>query len=279
VQRLRSGAEALSDELLVVLVGDMVTEEALPNYTLSLNLIAQDYQGTAKAPWARWMRGWTAEENRHGDLLNAFLRLSGRVNMRSVEQTVHHLINNGFNAQADMDMYAGLIYPAFQERATKISHQNVGRLAAQQGDAGLGAICRRIASDEARHEVFYTRMMAAVFDADPELAMQAMRCVLRKQVAMPGRLMDDGQDPQLFDHFAAVAQRLGVYTVQDYAEIVSHLVAAWDIPHRPVTGQAAKAQHYLCHHAEKVNRAADAVIAQVKRQEPVPFRWIHDRRA
>ena len=38
----RGSAMALSDELLVVLVGNMVTEEALPNYAVSLNLLADD---------------------------------------------------------------------------------------------------------------------------------------------------------------------------------------------------------------------------------------------
>ena len=36
--------------------------------------------------------------------------------------------------------------------------------------------------------------------------------MLRRVIAMPGRLMFDGRDHNLFDHFAAVAQRLGVYT-------------------------------------------------------------------
>ena len=71
----RSGTSAqaagLSDPLLVVLVAGMVTEEALPNYSIALNIIAQDRTGTGTSPWARWMRGWTSEENRHGDLLNA----------------------------------------------------------------------------------------------------------------------------------------------------------------------------------------------------------------
>ena len=80
-----------------VLVGDMVTEEALPNYAISLNLIAADYTGVSPDPWATWSRGWTSEENRHGDLLNAFLRLTGRVDMRFVEVTVQYLIANGFN--------------------------------------------------------------------------------------------------------------------------------------------------------------------------------------
>ena len=134
VARFRASARDLSDELLVVLVGNMVTEEALPNYAVRLEQIAHDPTGTGDDPWARWLRGWTAEENRHGDLLNAYLRLTGRVDMRSVERTVHHLIRNGFNVGSDGGDYAGLIYAAFQERATRVTHGNVGRLAAAQGD-------------------------------------------------------------------------------------------------------------------------------------------------
>ncbi len=127
-----------SDEILVVLVGDMVTEEALPSYSVSLNEIAGDPHGDSSEPWSKWLRGWTAEENRHGDLLNAYLRLTGRVDMHSVELTVHYLIANGFNPQTFPDPYNGLIYTSFQERATKISHANVGKLAAAAGDLAAG---------------------------------------------------------------------------------------------------------------------------------------------
>ena len=127
----RQAAEAVSDELLVVLVGDMVTEEALPSYSVALNGLVKDDEGTSPAPWARWLRGWTAEENRHGDLLNAYLRLTGRVDMRAVERTVHALIANGFNPGSQADPYNLLVYTSFQERATRISHGNVGRMAAR----------------------------------------------------------------------------------------------------------------------------------------------------
>src|SRR5687768_1424738 len=73
IERFRHTAEAISDELLVVLVGDMVTEEALPSYSMSLNGLVRDEEGTSPTPWAQWLRGWTAEENRHGDLLSAYL--------------------------------------------------------------------------------------------------------------------------------------------------------------------------------------------------------------
>lgn len=279
LEAFRGPAEQLSDEVLVVVVGDMVTEEALPNYAVSLNLIARDETGTSDDPWAIWLRGWTAEENRHGDLLNAFLRLTGRVDMRSVEITVHNLINSGFNPRSYPDPYAGLIYTSFQERATKISHMNVGRIAQREGDTALGSICKRIAGDESRHEAFYTRMMGEVMERDPERGILVMRDMLRRIIAMPGRLMNDGGDPNLFEHFANVAQRLNVYTAFDYASIVRHLVATWKVAQRSVTGKAAAAQTYLCRQAERLESFADRVTEEAANQPPTKFDWIHGRSA
>lgn len=277
IQNFRTAAQGLSDEALVVLVGDMVTEEALPSYSVSLNLIARDYDGTNSKPWAKWMRGWSAEENRHGDLLNAYLRLTGRVDMRSVETTIHHLIANGFNPRAYPDPYNGLVYTSFQERATRISHANVAKLVAAQGDTNLAKICLRIAGDEARHEAFYTLMAGKIMDVDPAGGILAFREMMRGLIAMPGRLMYDGKDADLFDHFAVVAQRLGVYTVHDYAAIIQHLVKTWDIASRSVSGAAAKAQEYLCKQADRYLAHADK-IADFQRGLPsVTFSWIQGR--
>jgi acyl-[acyl-carrier-protein] desaturase len=273
----RGPATELDDALLVVLVADMITEEALPSYAVALNNLANDQTGTSEAPWAQWLRGWTAEENRHGDLLNAYLRLTGRVDMRAIERTVHYLIDSGFNARVHPDLYGGLVYTAFQERATKISHANVGKIAAAQGDVSLDKICRRIAGDEARHEAFYTTMMGKVLDADPDGGLTVIMSLFRRVIAMPGRLMYDGQDPDLFDHFAAVAQRLGVYTVEDYAGIVEHLVSTWRIAERSVTGKAARAQEYLCRHSETCRSKAGQLAEAAAKQPPVRFSWIFDR--
>lgn len=278
VERFRETAQAISDELLVVLVGDMVTEEALPSYSVSLNGLVRDAEGTSPAPWARWLRGWTAEENRHGDLLNAYLRLTGRVDMRAVERTVHHLIANGFNPKSHADPYNLLVYTSFQERATRVSHGNLGRIAAREGDPHLGRICGIIAGDESRHEAFYTRMMDQVLAHDPEGGILAFRSVLRGLVAMPGRLIYDGRDPDLFEHFAIVAQRAKVYTGRDYASIIEHLVKTWNIAGRAVTGKAAQAQDELCRQAKRYQRLADRTAAAVEKQPPVAFSWIRDRK-
>ena len=279
VESFRGPMQELSDELLVVLVGDMITEEALPNYAVSLNLLAQDPTGTAPDPWAKWLRGWTSEENRHGDLLNAFLRLTGRVDMRAIEVTVHHLISNGFNPRAYPNPYAGLIYTSFQERATKISHMNVGKMCHLAGDTHLGKICKRIAGDKSRHEAFYTRMMGEVMERDPERGILVFREMLRKIIAMPGKLMDDGQDPDLFDHFANVAQRMKVYTAFDYSSIVKHLVSTWKITSLQLTDKAAAAQDWICNHSERLDSIAQQVVDHSASQPPTRFSWIHGRTA
>lgn len=276
---LRSRAAAVPDDVLVVLVGDMVTEEALPSYSMSLNTLVEDREGTSPTPWARWLRGWTAEENRHGDLLHGYLRLCGRVDMKAVEQTVHTLIAQGFNPDTGDDPYHLLVYTSMQERATRLSHAAVGRLAAEAGDETLARICRVIAADESRHETFYTRMMASVLDADPAGGLLTFRSMLDRRMAMPGRLMGGDDEPDLFGRFAVVAQRLGVYTARDYAAIVDHLVRLWKIADRPVTGDAARAQEELCRLPARLARLAERVADHASRRPAAPFRWIHGRTA
>jgi acyl-[acyl-carrier-protein] desaturase len=275
----RTSADRLPDDLLVVLVGNTITEEALPNYAVSLARLVQDPTGTGETPWALWLRGWTAEENRHGDLLNTYLRISGRVNMRSVERTIHNLIRSGFTTGYHDDDYAGLMYTAFQERATRITHANVAKLADRRGDENLAKICRKIAADETRHEAFYTRVIGEVFKVDPEGGILAYRTLLRGLVSMPGRSMCDDVDTGLFGHYAAITQRTGVYTALDYAAIIRHLNKIWDIENLSVTGKAAKAQDYIAKQPERYEMLAGEIAAMSEGRPPASFSWLHGRKA
>jgi len=276
VVEFRARAESLPDDLLVVLVGDMVTEEALPSYQTWLNRLhgVMDETGASASPWAQWTRGWTAEENRHGDLLNKYLYLTGRVDMRSVETTIHHLIKDGFDPQTENDPYLGFIYTSFQERATKISHRNVARLALKAGEDKLHQICGLIAGDEARHEKAYKLFMQKIFDTDPAGAIEAFATMMRRKIAMPAMLMTDGADPNLFVKFSNVAQAIGVYTVRDYAEIIEDLVQNWEVGSlRGLSSVAAKGQDYVCGLADRYKKLAERVTFDGKQK----FSWIYDR--
>lgn len=277
VKKLRERTSCIPDSVITSLVGNMITEEALPSYQTYFNLIVnEDKDLTSTNGWVRWSRAWTAEENRHGDLLNKYLYLSGRCDMKAVEQTIHRLIYNGFNANTNNDPYQAMVYTSFQERATKISHVNTGKLADKAGDNTLSRICKTIAGDEARHEKAYKSFMSKIFEADPNGGLKAFEAMMRKQIAMPALLMGEGgKKPNLFEDFSAVTQKIGVYTTWDYASIIEHLVALWKI--ETLTGLkdgAAKAQDYLCTLAARYKRIAE----RMKIPEDINLTWLNNNK-
>lgn len=281
---LREAAEGIPDEVFVVLVGDMVTEEALPTYQTLLNTFegCDDPIGTTDSAWAKWSRGWTSEENRHGDLLNKYLYLTGKTDMRAIEVTIQHLITSGFNPGARKDPYRGFLYTSFQERATKVSHGNVGKVAKDYGAKDLQRICAKIAGDEGRHEKAYQSFCTEILKRDPDGLLMEFGDMMRGQIVMPAELMTDGKDAQLYENFSAVAQRLGVYTAIDYAEIIQHLVDHWKLGE--LTGlspEAEKEQEYICRLPTRYKKLAERSMNKKKDDvvELNSFSWIFDRKA
>ncbi|CAM0908488.1 unnamed protein product [Alopecurus aequalis] len=280
---LRSRAEGIPDAQLVCLVGNMVTEEALPTYQSMSNRFeaTRDATGAGGDAWARWIRGWSAEENRHGDVLSRYMSLSGRLDMRQVERTVHRLIASGMPMHAPASSYHGFVYVAFQERATAISHGNMARQVGTHGDAWLAGICGAIAGDEKRHEAAYTRVMAKLFELDPDAAVRTMAYMMRRRITMPATFMDDGRDADLFAHYAAAAQQARVYTASDYRRILEHLIVQWRVEDLAggLSGEGRRARDYVCALPEKIRRMEEKAHYRAQKKEPthVPFSWIFDR--
>ncbi|BFI28594.1 acyl-[acyl-carrier-protein] desaturase [Marchantia polymorpha subsp. ruderalis] len=282
VKELRARASELPDDYLVVLVGDMITEEALPTYQTMLNTLdgTKDETGASPTPWGTWTRAWTAEENRHGDLLNKYLYLSGRVDMKSIEKTIQYLIGSGMDPQTENNPYLGFVYTSFQERATFISHGNTARHAKSYGDTKLAQICGLIASDERRHEHAYCTIVEKLFEVDPDGAMLAFSDMMRKKIAMPAHLMYDGKDRNLFNRFSLVAQRTGTYTFRDYADILEHLVARWNVSRMEgLSAEGRKAQDYLCNLAPRFRKLEQRTQASLKKGTSTigGFDWIFGR--
>jgi len=280
---LRESAAGCPDELFVVLVGDMVTEEALPTYQTLLNTFegCDDPIGTTESAWARWSRGWTSEENRHGDLLSKYLYLTGKCDIRSIEVTIQHLITSGFNPGARKDPYRGFLYTSFQERATKISHGNVGRLAKQYGASDLQRICSKIAGDEGRHEKAYQSFCTEILKRDADGLLIEFGDLMRGQIVMPAELMTDGKDDTLYENFSAVAQRMNVYTALDYADIIDHLVKHWKLGELTgLSSEGEKEQEYICRLPKRYRKLAERSMNKKKDEVIVPhaFGWIFDRK-
>ncbi|XBI88491.1 hypothetical protein VPH35_026456 [Triticum aestivum] len=216
--------------------------------------------------------------------LNRYLYLSGRVDMRQVERTVHNLIRSGMVLKAARSPYHGFIYVAFQERATFISHGNTARRAKEHGDVALARICGAIAADEKRHELAYTRIVAKLFEIDPDGAVRALAYMMRRRIVMPASLMTDGHDGHLFTHYGAVAHQAGIYTASDYRGILEHLIKQWGVEELVAAGlsdEGRRARDYVCALPHKIRRLEEKAHERGRHKaQPttsIPFSWIFDR--
>ena len=274
VKEIQELSKELDDDFWVVLVGDTITEEALPTYESWL----LDLEGVSQQPdngWAKWIRTWTAEENRHGDVLNKYLYLSGRVNMREVEITTQHLISDGFDIGTASDPYKNFIYTSFQELATYISHNNVAKIARKKGHKALGKMSKIIAGDEMRHHIAYSEFVKEIFKIDPSEMMLAFQHMMKHKIVMPAMHLRESFEAKgsLFDQFSTVAQRIGVYTGFDYVDILKKLNTNWEIDKiTDLTPEAEKARDWLLKLPERMYRITERIVVPDTKYN---FKWMN----
>tara|TARA_R110000787_G_scaffold13816_2_gene42971 strand:- start:13832 stop:14812 length:981 start_codon:yes stop_codon:yes gene_type:complete len=274
IQEIQELSKELDDDFWVVLVGDTITEEALPTYEswlLDLDGVTQDPDNG----WAKWIRAWTSEENRHGDTLNKYLYLSGRVNMREVEITTQHLISDGFDIGTASDPYKNFVYTSFQELATYISHNNVAKIAKKKGHKALAKMSKIIAGDEMRHHIAYTEFVKQIFSIDPSEMMLAFQHMMKHKIVMPALHLRDSfsEKGSLFDDFSTVAQRIGVYTGFDYIDVLKKLNSAWEIDKiTGLTAEAEKARDYLLKLPERMYRVSERIVIPDTKFQ---FKWMN----
>ena len=273
VKELREIAKDLPYDFWVVLVGDTITEEALPTYESWL-IEVEGVDNEGRNGWSRWVKNWTGEENRHGDVLNKYLYLSGRVNMREIEMTTQHLINDGFDIGTGRDPYKNFVYTSFQELATYISHNRVAKKNKKYGDNKLSKMCKLIAGDEMRHHMAYSEFINQIFKVDPSEMMLAFQYMMKQKVVMPAHfLRESGQKiSSAFEHFSDSAQRIGVYTAHDYVDIMQKLIEKWEIDKiNGLTDEAEKARDFLMKLPARMARVSERLVVP---QESHIFKWV-----
>jgi acyl-[acyl-carrier-protein] desaturase len=273
VKELREIAKDLPYDFWVTLVGDTITEEALPTYESWLIQI-DGIDNQERNGWAKWIRNWTGEENRHGDALNKYLYLSGKVNMREIEMTTQHLIADGMDIGTSRDPYKNFVYTTFQELATFISHNRVALIAKKYGDKKLHKMCNLIAGDEMRHHLAYSEFVTQIFKLDPSEMMLAFQYMMKQKITMPAHFLRESGNKisTAFEEFSNAAQRLGVYTALDYVEILQKLTEKWEIDKiRNLTDEAEKARDYLMKLPERMKRISDRLIIP---DQSFIFKWV-----
>ena len=273
VKEIQGLCADMNYDLFAVLIGDTITEEALPSYEswlMSVDGVDQE----SRTGWSQWVRSWTAEENRHGDLLNKYLYLSGRVNMRELEISTQHLLADGLDIGTGRDPYKNFVYTSFQELATNISHRRVASYSKKSGNHLLAKINGVIAADEARHANAYSDFVKRIFEMDPSEMMLAFEDMMKKKIVMPAYCLREtgGKIGELFAHFSDAAQRTMVYTTIDYIDIMRSLLKEWQIDSiTDLNDSAEKERDYLMALPDRLFRIAERIKIPEKQYE---FKWL-----
>ena len=216
ITELRDRARGLPDSARVAFTINILTEEGLPHFH---RLIAESLG--SQTFWSLWNRLWTAEEDRHGNILRDYARDSRFLNFSALEALQFKYIRNGFYPEWAGDPYKLFIYTTCQERATQISHLNTGKLAEGQ-EPLLVAVTQKIAQDESRHYAFYMNVFREILARDPNQALEAASSIM-PAIDMPGISISN------FNDYADVIRRAGIYGPRDYKFIIENLIHNWNI--------------------------------------------------
>lgn len=216
IAELRDRAHGLPDSTRVALTINVLTEEGLPHF----HRIISESLGS-KTFWNLWNTLWTAEEDRHGNILRDYIRDSRLLNFKALEGMQFNYLRSGFSPDWGGDPYKVFIYTTCQEKATQISHMNTGRLVADK-EPLLYSITQKVAQDESKHYAFYLNVFKEILKRDPNNALESASTIL-PSIDMPGISISN------FNEYADVIRRAGIYGPRDYKKIVEHLISLWNI--------------------------------------------------
>jgi acyl-[acyl-carrier-protein] desaturase len=103
---------------------------------------------------------------------------------------------------------------------------------------------------------------------------QAFADMMKFKIVMPAHFLREsgGIKGAAFENFSNCAQRLGVYTSQDYIEILQKLNAYWDLETlRGLNEEAEKARDYLMKLPERLIRISERMKFP---EDQYRFSWV-----
>jgi acyl-[acyl-carrier-protein] desaturase len=228
--------------LAVVLVGNGITEDGLSMFETMLNRAEgmADDTGADDTGHAKWSRGWTAEELRHGRVIRSYLECVPTVNLAAVDRIQHKYIAGGFDPGIRRDPYRLVVYPSMQEPATETPHKRTGHTAHDHELLVLAKTSIQVGSDEGRHGNYYADMGREIIALDPEGFIDEYHYIAHERMmVMPGANMDG------FDVFMNAAIAMDMYGPADYVKIAADLNKRWDLEHLSLSGAADEKREIL----------------------------------
>jgi acyl-[acyl-carrier-protein] desaturase len=214
--KLRAQAAGIPDPARAALALNLLTEEGLPHFHRLLAVYLGD-----DSFWRSWNNLWTAEEDRHGQVLHDYARDTRLLDQRKLEEMQFEYLRAGFHPEWDRDPYRVFAYTTVQERATQFSHSETGKIVAEY-EPRLASILGQVAKEEARHYTFYRTIFEEILKRDPDQALHSASFIL-PAIDMPGVTMPG------FKELADVIRRAGIYGPRDYLRIVQEQIRYWKI--------------------------------------------------
>jgi acyl-[acyl-carrier-protein] desaturase len=232
----------LSEPARAAFVVNLLTEDNLPSYHHEL-MVRYGRDGA----WKAWVHRWTAEESRHAMSIRDYLLLSRAVDPAALERERMATMEAGWSAEG-RDMLRALVYVALQELATRVAHQNTGKVA---NDPVADQLLTRIALDENLHMIFYRDLVTAALTLAPDQTLIAVA-----SEAMGFKMPGTGV-PGFLRRSVQIADA-GIYDVRLHRdEVLAPLVRHWQVLTLPVSTDTAKqAQTTLAGHLERLEQMA-----------------------
>ncbi len=217
---------------------NVLTEDNLPYYFRDIErMFGRD------GAWGEWVRRWTAEEGRHGMVINTYLQATRALDPIELERARMVQVQAG-QVPEPPTAVDGLAYVALQELATRISHFNTGT--ALEDPVGR-QIMRRVASDENLHFLFYRDALSAVIEIDPSSAVLAMERQTT-DFAMPGLGI-----PGFTAHAKAIADA-GIYDLAIHHDQILQPVIMRDWALESLEGLSPEAEESRVRLIKYINR-------------------------
>ena len=135
-------------------------------------------------------------------------------------------------------------------------------------------MCRIIAGDEMRHFNAYSDFVKHIFEVDPSEMMLAFCEMMKKKIVMPAHFLREsgGTISSSFEEFSNAAQRLGVYTSQDYIDIMQRLIDKWEIDKLTnLTSDAETARDFVMKLPNRMQRISERLVVP---KEIFHFKWV-----
>jgi acyl-[acyl-carrier-protein] desaturase len=172
--------------------------------------------------WGRWLGRWTAEEHLHAIVLRNYLVVTRNFDPTANEDVRVEHVMKGFRAD-NFSQIETLVFMALLERAHGVFCR---RLAGQIDEPVLKSLVERIATDEERHQLFFTNLVRWCLEFDEAGTVAA---IARRAAA----LQPVGSDIHAYQDKVTNVSQAGIFGTEQLRQVISDELTALGVVDRP----------------------------------------------